>query len=141
MWVHPGITERLIGDPLAGVGGSQAIPAAGEGLSQTSKRDLYVNERDYEGLAARYRLRPDIDGKVIVHVIPADVPQDLALRPGEEVPAAAAAADLLEEDDPRASRAALRALCAMHQALLEVQPPKPPRPVAGTEHHDLQEHI
>ncbi len=137
MWAHPGIIERLIHDPLVSEGGAEAIPAKGEGLSQTSKRDLYINEGHYEGLVARYRLRPDVEGQIILHVIPADVPQDLAPRPDEPVPAAAAAADLLEEDDPRASHAAILALSAMHHAFLELQPAKSPRPIARTTDHDL----
>jgi hypothetical protein len=135
MWAHPGIIERLTHDPLVSEGGAQATPAAGEGLSQTSKRDLYIKERHYGDLIARYRLRPDIEGQITLHVIPADVPQDLAPPSGEAVPAAAAAADLLEEDDPRAGHAALQLLSAMHQAFLELQPTK--SPIARTTDHDL----
>jgi excisionase family DNA binding protein len=139
MWAHPGIIERLIDDPLVSGGGAEAAPAAGESLSHTSKRDLYINEGHYEDLVARYRLRPDIEGQIIVHVVPADVPHDLAPRPGQAVPAAAAAADLLEEDDPRARRAALLVLSAMHRAFLDLQPAKSPSPIAPTTDHALLE--
>jgi hypothetical protein len=44
---------------------------------------------------------------------------------------------LLEEDDPRASRAALLALSAMHHAFLELQSTKSPSPVALATDHAL----
>ena len=119
MWVHPGLMSRLIEDPQVNAGGDLAAARIGEGLSATGIRDLYVTEQDTERIAASYRLRPDPDGQVILHVVPSSVPENLiAVRDGL-VPAAAAAADLLDEDDPRARRSALRQLRAMLEGLTD----------------------
>jgi excisionase family DNA binding protein len=118
MWVHPGILPRLIEEPQVRVGGSAGAAHIGEGLSQPGLRDLYVDQPDVKHVIASYRLRPDPEGQVMLNVVPSSVPQEL-LRPlGRSVPVAAAAADLLDEDDPRASRSARLQLHAMHDALL-----------------------
>src|SRR6266852_7560321 len=118
MWAHPGLLPRLINDPQVRVGGSVAAARVGEGLSDLPERDLYLAESDVQQIVAKYRLRPDPDGQVRLHIVPASVPQEL--RPGhaEQLPAAAAAADLLDEDDPRACRSAQLQLHAMLTALL-----------------------
>jgi excisionase family DNA binding protein len=118
MWAHPGILARLKDDPRISVGGAEAAMQAGDGLSATSRVDLYVGEADLEHVIAEYRLRPDADGEVTIHVVPASVPPDLVPRRGVPVPVAAAAADLLEEDDARANDAALRQLRAMRNAVV-----------------------
>ncbi len=73
---------------------------------------------DAERIVASYRLHPDPDGQVMLHVVPSSVPEDLIALRGGLVPAAAAA-DLLDEDDPRARRSALRQLTAMLDALTD----------------------
>jgi hypothetical protein len=118
MWAHPGLMSRLIEDPQVSVGGDLAAARIGEGLSETGVRDLYLAEQDAERVVARYRLHPDPDGQVILHVVPSSVPEDLIAVSGGLVPAAAAAADLLDEDDPRAQRSARRQLGAMLEALI-----------------------
>ena len=121
MWAHPGVLQRLERDPRISTGGAEAASPVGEGLSRTNKLDLYIGESDLNHVVSDYRLRTDTDGQIIVHVVPGSVPNDLAPRRGEAVPAAAAAADLLEEDDPRANNVALRQLCVMRNALVHDQ--------------------
>lgn len=119
MWAHPGLMSRLVEDPLVSAGGDRAAVHIGEGLSQTEVSDLYVAASDVQRIVASYRLRPDPDGQVMLHVVPSSVPQDLIGMRGGLVPAAAAAADLLEEGDPRARRSALRQLRAMLQVWID----------------------
>jgi hypothetical protein len=116
MWGHPGLVSRLVEDPQVSAGGDQAAARIGEGLSQTEVRDIYVAEPNAERIIESYRLRPDPDGQVMLHVVPSNVPKDLIAMHGGLVPAAAAAADLLDEDDPRARRSALHQLRAMLEA-------------------------
>jgi len=119
MWAHPGLVSRLIEDPQVSEGGGRAAARIGEGLSETGVRDVYVADEHAERIIASYRLRPDPDGQVMLHVVPSSVPQDLMAARSGVVPAAAAAADLLDEDDPRARRSALRQLSAMREALID----------------------
>jgi excisionase family DNA binding protein len=119
MWAHPGLMSRLIEDPQVSAGGDLAAARIGEGLSETGVRDLYVAEQDAERIVASYRLHPDPDGQVMLHVVPSSVPQELIALRGGLVPAAAAAADLLDEGDPRAQRSALRQLHVMLDALTD----------------------
>lgn len=116
VWAHPGLLSRLIEDPQVSAGGDRAAARIGEGLSQAAVRDVYVAEPNAERIIASYRLRPDPDGQVMLHVVPSSVPKDLTAIHGGLVPAAAAAADLLDEGDPRARRSALRQLHAMFEA-------------------------
>jgi hypothetical protein len=115
MWAHPGLVSRLVEDPQVSEGGDRAAVRIGEGLSQAAIRDVYVAEQSAERIVESYRLRPDPEGQIMLHVVPSSVPKDLAMR-GGLVPSAAAAADLLDEDDPRARRSALRQLRAMFEA-------------------------
>lgn len=126
MWAHPGLVPRLIEDPQVSEGGVRAAARIGEGLSQTDVRDIYVANEHAKRIAARYRLRPDPDGQVMLHIVPSSVPQDLMAVRGGLAPAAAAAADLLDEDNPRARRSALRQLHAMHEALVDERPLRSP---------------
>jgi excisionase family DNA binding protein len=114
MWAHPGVLARLKADPRVCVGGAAAAISAGGG---TSRLDLYVGEADLEHVIGDYRLRDDANGQVMMHVVPASVPAELAPRRGAPVPAAAAAADLLEEEDARATDAALHQLRTMRNAV------------------------
>ncbi len=82
--------------------------------------DVYVAEPDVEELVADYRLRPDPDGQVRLHVVPESVPPELIPGPAGLVHPAAAAADLLDENDPRARRSALLQLRAMLTALMNM---------------------
>ena len=116
MWAHPGLVSRLVEDPQVSSGGDRAAARIGEGLSQAAVRDVYVAEPNAERIVESYRLRPDPDGQVMLHVVPSSVPKDLIAMRGGLVPAAAAAADLLDEGDPRARRSALRQLQAMLEA-------------------------
>lgn len=133
MWAHPGLLPRLGDDSRISVGGTEAAVAVGDGLSRTSKLDLYVAEPDFERIVSDYHLQRDMEGQIVVHVVPAIVPSDLAPRCGVPVPAAAAAADLLEEDDPRAKDAALRQLRAMrNSAVHRLLPSSAKRPSTGS---------
>lgn len=125
MWAHPGVLQRLKTDPRIAIGGAEAAATVGEGLSRTEKLDLYVGAPELKHIVSDYHLRPDANGQIVVHVVPESVPPDLAPRPGEPVPVAAAAADLLEEDDPRANHAALRQLGVMCNALVHSHPTSP----------------
>jgi excisionase family DNA binding protein len=116
MWAHPGLVSRLVEDPQVSEGGDRAAARIGEGLSQTAIRDVYVAEPNAERIVESYRLRPDPEGQIMLHVVPSNVPNDLTAWRGGLVPVAAAAADLLDEDDPRARRSALRQLGAMLEA-------------------------
>jgi excisionase family DNA binding protein len=116
MWAHPGLVSRLVEDPQVSEGGDRAAARIGEGLSRTAVRDVYVAEPNAQRIVESYRLRPDPDGQVMLHVVPSSVPKDLIAMRGGLVPAAAAAADLLDEGDPRARRSALHQLHAMLEA-------------------------
>lgn len=116
-WAHPGVSPRLADDPDISVGGDKAASIVGDGLSRTERLDLYVDGPSLDRVASKYLLRPDENGKVVMHVVPDNVPHALAPRRGEYVPIAAAAADLLEEGDLRASHAAMLQLHAMRNAL------------------------
>jgi excisionase family DNA binding protein len=117
MWAHPGLMSGLIEDPQVSAGGDLAAARIGEGLSETGVRDLYVAEQNAKRIVASYRLCPDPDGQVMLHVVASSV--HLIAGRGGLVPAAAAAADLLDENDPRARRSALRQLHAMLEALTD----------------------
>jgi excisionase family DNA binding protein len=134
MWVHPGLIPKLTGDPQVCAGGSIAAAHIGEGLSETRVRDLYVAEHEAEHVAARYRMRPDPNGQVILHVVPSSVAGTLITLGGGLIPAAAATADLLDEDDPRARRAAVRQLRAMFRALTDEYQPRSPAPSEDVPH-------
>jgi excisionase family DNA binding protein len=122
MWAHPGVLQRLERDPRISTGGAEAAASVGEGLSRTNRLDLYVGEPDLKHIISDYRLRPEADGQIILHVVPGSVPNDLAPQRGAAVPVAAAAADLLEEDDPRANNVALRQLRVMRNTLVHDHP-------------------
>ncbi len=120
MWAHPGLLSRLSDDERVGVGGDRAAAHVGEGLSKVQVSDVYVAEPDVEELVADYRLRPDPDGQVRLHVVPESVPPELIPGPAGLVHPAAAAADLLDENDPRARRLAVLQLRAMLTALMNM---------------------
>lgn len=139
MWAHPGLLPRLIDDPQVTLGGSTAAARAGDGLSDIPERDLYVDEGDARQVIARYRLRPDPDGQVRLHVVPASVPRELSPGHAQRMPAAAAAADMLDEEDPRARRSAQLQLRAMLDALLaehEIRPSSEPGAAAADHRPD-----
>ena len=122
MWAHPGLLSKLCHDGRISVGGDRAAAHVGEGVSRTGLCDLYVAGSDVKDIVARYRLRPDPDGQVRLHVVPEGVPRELILGgPGIVIPAAGAA-DLLDENDPRARRSALLQLSAMFAALASRRP-------------------
>ena len=122
MWAHPGLLSKLCNDDRISAGGDKAAAHVGEGLSRTSRCDLYVAGSDVKDIVARYRLRPDSDGQVRLHVVPEGVPRELIPGgPGIVLPAAGAA-DLLDENDPRARRSALLQLSAMFAAVASRRP-------------------
>jgi excisionase family DNA binding protein len=122
MWVHPGLLPKLSDDERVRVGGDRAAAHIGDGLSKTLPCDLYVAAPDVKSVVARYRLHPDGDGQVRLHVVPEAVPAELMTgRHGLVIPAAAAA-DLLDEGDPRARRSALLQLSTMFAALIGRRP-------------------
>lgn len=122
MWVHPGLLPKLCADERVRAGGDRAAANVADGLSESPVCDLYVAGPDVEKIAAQYRLRADPDGQVRLHAVPGYVPSELfAGRPGFVIPAGAAA-DLLDEDDPRARRSALHQLSAMFTAWTSQRP-------------------
>jgi len=101
-------------------GGDLAVAAGGDGLAGGASRlSLYVGAADEDEPIKGYRLRDDPDGQLVLVVVPGRVPSDLAPAGGQPVPAPAAIADLLEEDDVRARNAALRRLRQFQQDLNE----------------------
>jgi hypothetical protein len=116
MWAHPGLLSKLRKDDRVRVGGDNAADHVGDGLSRSLVLDLYVADADFTKLVSQYKLRSDSDGQVRLHVVPRNAADVVCGRPGL-VPPAAAAADLLDEDDPRARRSALLQLSAMLAAL------------------------
>jgi excisionase family DNA binding protein len=121
LWAHPGVLDRLAADPRVSVGG--VIPELAEREGRTAgagQLQLYVGEADADEVVRRYRMRDDRAGQVSLVIVPSSVPAALAPRGGHPAPAPAAAADLLEDEDPRARhagviqlRASLRALQAL----------------------------
>lgn len=118
LWAHPGLLDRLAADPDVSRGGAGAAALAGDGLAGGANRlELYVRAADADPLIRRFRMRDDPDGQVVLVVVPASVPPELVPIRARPVPAPAAVADLLEEDDPRARRAAIDHLQSLHRAL------------------------
>jgi excisionase family DNA binding protein len=97
---HHGVLSHLTADPHVSIGGSEAMPPE-YGLTP-GYPVLYVSDDAASEFVRRYRLHPDYAGQVTLVTVPAD----LAPSAGQPVPAPAAAADLLAEDDPRAAHAA-----------------------------------
>jgi excisionase family DNA binding protein len=118
LWAHPGVLERLANDPRVSRGGAEAAPAGHDGLTARPGRlELYVSDADAKDLIRQYRMRSDSDGQVHLVVMPSDIPPRLAPGAGAPVASPAAAADLLEEDDPRARYAAAIQLQSYQDAL------------------------
>ena len=118
LWAHPGVLDRLAADPRVSAGGGTAELAEHDGLtSRTGRLELYVSEADADEVVHRYRMREDRAGQVRLMIVPSSVPAALAPTGGQPVPAPAAAADLLEEDDPRAHYAGVIQLQASLRAL------------------------
>lgn len=108
LWAHPGVLNRLAADPKVSVGGSDAELAKHDGLTRHAGRlEVYVREADADEVVRRYRMRKDRAGQVSLKIVPSSVPSGLAPMGGHPVPAPAAAADLLEEEDPRARHASI----------------------------------
>jgi hypothetical protein len=104
-WVHPGVLERLRHDSRVSLGGLEVV-GTGDGLTGRSDRlDLYAVAVTVQGLTVDYRLRNDPRGAVFLHVVPDSVRSEFSPHGGSPVPKAAGAADLLDEDDPRAKQA------------------------------------
>lgn len=120
LWAHPGVVERLAADPRVSRGGVRAMPVGTDGLAGGPRRlELYVGDADADALIHQYRMRDDPDGEVKLVIVPIGVSAEFPPIPGSPVPATAAAADLLEEDDARAHYAAVKHLqfsqCALHE--------------------------
>ena len=123
MWAHPGLLSKLCSDDRISVGGDSAAVHVGEGLSRTGLCDLYVAGSDVKDIVAGYRLRSDPDGLVRLHVVPQGVPRELIPGGRGIVLPAVGAADLLDENDPRARRSAVLRLSAMRAAALSSRRP------------------
>lgn len=108
LWAHPGVLDRLAADPKVSVGGSDAELAEHDGLTPRAERlELYVREADADEVVHKYRMREDRAGQVRLMVVPSSVPAGLAPMGGYPVSVPAAAADLLDEEDPRARHASI----------------------------------
>ena len=118
LWAHPGVLDRLAADPEVSVGGGIAELTEHDGLTaRGGQLELYVSEADADEVVRRYRMRDDRTGQVRLMVVPLSVPAALAPAGGRPVPALAAAADLLEEEDPRARHAGVLQIQASLRAL------------------------
>lgn len=118
LWVHPGLLDSLSSDVRVARGGAEAALSDYEGLTaRPGHVDLYVSEAAAEDLIHRYRMREDRDGQVRLVIVPSSVPAELTPGGGVPVTAPAAAADLLEEDDPRARYAGAVQLRSYRDAL------------------------
>lgn len=103
LWVHPGVLDRLANDPKVSRGGIEAIPAGHDGLTaRPSRLEVYVSEAHAENLIHQYRMHEDRDGQVHLVIVPSSIPPGLGPSGSAPVAVPAAAADLLEEGDPRA---------------------------------------
>lgn len=121
LWVHPGVLERLAADPKVSSGGVRAAPSGIDGLAGGPRRlELYASAADVDALIHQYRMHDDPDGEVKLVIVPASVSAELSPIPSSPVPATAAVADLLEEDDARAHYAAIKHLQFSQRALQEV---------------------
>lgn len=118
LWAHPGVLDRLAVDPKVSSGGTGAALAGLDGLTAGARQlELYVRDADVDEVIHRYRMREDRNGPVSLVIVPSSVPADLAPRGGRPVPVPAAAADLLEQEDPRARHAGVTQLQASLRAL------------------------
>lgn len=116
MWAHPGVLEALVADGRVSPGGDLAGNVGGL-VGGSGRPSLYVPEADLDKLVSHYRLRDSEDGNVVLIVVPDSVAAGSAPEPGKPVPEPAAAADLLDEGDPRARYAALKRLRDLRQAI------------------------
>jgi excisionase family DNA binding protein len=118
LWAHPGVLDRLAADPQVSVGGGAAALTEQDGLTPRGGRlELYVREADADEVVRKYRMREDRAGQVNLMIVPSSVPAVLAPAGGHPVPAPAAVADLLEEEDPRAHHAGVVQLQTSLRAL------------------------
>jgi excisionase family DNA binding protein len=99
MRAHRGVVQHAAADSRVAVGGSDAMPGR-YGLTK-GRTVLYVSNAIEADVTAQYHLSPDRTGQITLVTVPAG----LEPRGGFPVPAPAAAADLLDEDDPRARHA------------------------------------
>jgi hypothetical protein len=104
---HASDLARIEAEPDVVLGGVSAAPAHRLQIVAPGVLEAYVPARRLSQLKRRYRLKPSADANVILHVIDGRWP----FAPGQRVaPRLAAVLDLLEHDDERSRRAALRAL-------------------------------
>ncbi len=113
VWVHPGVLERLAGDPRLRPGGGFAAAARGLGIVAGPPSRFYVGPHEVASLLRDYRAREDPDGPVELMIVPAEGSAPLLLPPGEPVPVAVALADMLDSADARERRAAEDAFSAV----------------------------
>jgi hypothetical protein len=115
---HPGVVAHIESDCRVVPGGGGAAPhSSHDALTAAGDPVLYVREDDADALMAAYRLRDDWDGNVSLVVVPAAIP-GIPRQCGHAL-AAVAAADLLDEDDPRARHAGRMILSDCRAALAE----------------------
>lgn len=117
-WAHPGVLDELAADGRLSVGGSTAIQERA-GLSEAAIRTYYVGRGDLDAVVGDYALRADVEGELLLEIVPPEVHDALVPQPGEPVAAPVAAADLLEEADPRAQTAGARVLRACWRSTIE----------------------
>ena len=103
--VHPGVSNRLLGDADVSVGGALAAAAHGAGLSESGRPRIYIATDAEAAIRSKYRLVEDDDGNVDLAVVPAVV-GSVGPQPGQPVPMAVGMADLLDSADSRARHAA-----------------------------------
>jgi hypothetical protein len=77
---------------------------------------IYVAADHADDLIHRYRMRDDRSGQAHLVIVPSGLLPQAPPKGARVVPTPAAAADLLEEDDPRARHAAMRLLGSLWRA-------------------------
>lgn len=98
--VHPGVVDRLAADRRVSMSVAPPSPD-GELLVGGDHVTMYVRWSVLDALVGAYALVDDRGGAVTMYVVD---PADTAglITPGQQVPGVVAAADLLDEPDPRA---------------------------------------
>jgi len=101
-WVHPGVIESVLNDQRVSVSGAGVAAAAGAEIAGGDVSDLYLSSEALPGVIDDYGLQSDPAGQLQIHLWRPGSGAEFVLRPGEPVPVALAALDLLSAPDSRA---------------------------------------
>ena len=102
--VHPSALGRLSHEPYLVRAGVSAAEHVGIDVQPSEEHEAYVRRAHYEGLVRKYHMEPSDRPNVLLRIL-----RDSDPFPWQgSVAAEVAAIDLLESDEPRSRRAALR---------------------------------